>query len=260
MNFIDIKKTVFHRESPFWYMALIFIIALVAYLPAVDNELVYDDTILVGQDNRVIEAGHLIEIWNGDYWPGNRPSYNYRPLTTTSFFLVATMSGNSISAQRWINIILHALCSALIAIVAFRFRIAPIGVFLTGIFFALHPLHSEVIFLVVGRGELLATFFGLLFLLSVIYELPLYVLALSFAFAIFSKENAVVLPALGVLLYCWQNKHKALKNHITYGLKLMAVTLPSLFLLFIQRYRVFDIFLSPPGYVEPLYNPLFLSH
>jgi dolichyl-phosphate-mannose--protein O-mannosyl transferase len=105
----------------------------------------------------------LKDIWTGDYWPGNRPSYNYRPLTTTSFAVAARLSENNVALQRWINIILHAMCSLLIFSISLKLNMRLKAALLTGLLFAIHPIHSESLFMVVGRSEMLVALFCFVF-------------------------------------------------------------------------------------------------
>ena len=144
---------------------------------------VYDDAHLVAKDPRVNEPGHLGKIWMSDYWPAERPSYNYRPLTTTSFAIVDLLGLD----QRLVNIILHAACSVLVFYLILTLGFTSIPAAFAGALFALHPLHSEALYLVVGRGELLATSMGLLFLLGFIRKCHPLLLLLLFTVALFAK-------------------------------------------------------------------------
>ena len=51
-------------------LAVVIAAAVVPYLPSLDNDLVFDDRFLIGQDERVTEPGHLGEIWVTDYRNG----------------------------------------------------------------------------------------------------------------------------------------------------------------------------------------------
>jgi len=132
----------------------------------------------------------------------------------------------------------------------------PLTAFFAGALFALHPIHTEAVYMVVGRGELLAAFFGLVFLLGVLENWNILMLAVSFGAALFSKENAAVLPALGILLYCMKFHESNFQNVCKTAFKLAVSTIPVLVLLFMCRYLVFGVFLSPEEYVDHLYNPL----
>ncbi len=239
-----------------WYPIVIGVLALAVYIPSLDNKLVYDDIFLLAKNPQVTEPENFLNIWSSDYWPGERPSYNYRPLTTVSFALVARVSGNSVSMQRCINIAFHVLCSLMLYCLARSLTFSPLTAFMTGVLFALHPIHTEAVYLIVGRGELQAAFFGLLFLWGLIENRGIAFLILFYGMALFSKENAAVLPVLGFLLYWLKFKDSTFSTLRKVVLKLAISTVPVLLLLFICRYRIFGVFLSPKGYVDSLYNPL----
>ena len=233
-------------------IATVLLASVAVYLPALDNVLLYDDGVLVGRDRRVVEPGHLGEIWTSDYWPGDRPSFNYRPLTTTSYALVQRLSGN----QRGPNLVLHGLCSVLVLLLAAELGLKRWGALFAGGLFAVHPIHSEALFLAVGRGELLAGLFGLTFMLGVLRRWPLVVLAPLLAAALLSKESAVVAPALALLLWRARSPDEPWPT-LTRRVGLVALSAaPALLLLFVLRYRIYGVLLTPPGHVDPLYNPL----
>jgi tetratricopeptide (TPR) repeat protein len=239
------------RARP-WLAAALALLAVVVYLPSLDNAPVYDDVFLVQKDPRVVESGHLGEIWSSDYWPGRRPSYNYRPLTTTSFAWVARLG----TGQRGPNLLLHAACSLAAFGLALCLGLSALPAFVSGALFACHPLHSEALYLVVGRGELLAALFGLGFLIGVLRRWHGLGLALLYAAALLSKESAVMLPLLALLLWKTTRPDEAPGELARHGTRLLALAALPLALLFALRLRTFGLLLSPADHVDPLYNPL----
>jgi tetratricopeptide (TPR) repeat protein len=127
---------------------------------------------------------------------------------------------------------------------------------LAGTLFALHPLHSEAVYLIVGRGELFAALFGLSFLISVLQRWHPLVLASLFGAALLSKESAVILPLLALLLWRMNHPDEPLKKLVYFVIHISLLSVPALLLLFLLRYHIFGILLSPEGYVHSLYNPL----
>jgi tetratricopeptide (TPR) repeat protein len=236
----------------FWMGGAVALLAGAVYLPSLDNALVYDDQHLVELDRRFVEPGQLIEVWSNDYWPGTRPSYNFRPLTTTSFALASRVGID----QRLINILLHAGCSVAAFILTLRLGISFFGASFAGALFALHPLHSEAIYLVVGRSELLAALMGLLFLILLLDKRPAWLLSLLFGAALLSKESAIFLPLLGLLLWRMLHREEPLRDLARVAARIALLSAPAVLLLFALRHNIFGVFLSPTGYVNPLYNPL----
>lgn len=239
-----------------WAAVLSALMALGIYLPSLDNPLIYDDLHLVGKDRRVMEAGPIDKILLGDYWPGKRPSYNYRPLTTLSFAWVARLSQQSIFSQRALNLLIYATISLSVCLLAVELGLGVSGGLLAGSLFALHPIHSEAVYMVVGRGELLSTFFAICFFWVVLGGQSRFWLGVLYAGAVFSKESAVMLPVLSLFLFYVKFPRSSFKEFQRLVFRLLTAVLPVLLLLFLTRYQVFGVFLSPPGYVDPLYNPL----
>jgi tetratricopeptide (TPR) repeat protein len=235
-----------------WIALAIVFFATAVYLPSLDNAFVYDDAHLLQRDQRVTEAGHIGEIWGGDYWPGDRPSYNYRPLTTTSFALIERLN----LSQRGFNLLLHAACSVVAFMLSRRLGLSLGAAAFSGLLFALHPLHSEAIYLVVGRGELLAALMGLLFLMGVLKERSPSLLSLLYGAALFSKEGVVLLPVIALLFWWLAHRGESLRDLVRAAVRIGLLSTPPVALLFAVRFAVFGIFLSPSGYVSPLYNPL----
>jgi tetratricopeptide (TPR) repeat protein len=240
------------RIQQLGFAAAVVLLAAVVYIPSLDNAFVYDDEHLVERDRRFVEPGHLAEIWSSDYWPGARPSYNYRPLTTTSFALAARLGLD----QRLINILLHAACSIAVLLLTYRLGIPLLAAAFAGALFAVHPLHSEAIYLVVGRSELLAALLGLLFLIGLLEQRPAWLLMLVYGAAILSKESAILLPLLGLLLWRLLHRTEPLGDFVRVATRVALLSVPPVLLLFGLRLHVFGAFLSPAGYVNPLYNPL----
>lgn len=254
MNQNTLNASISRRKNArFAFLLLgLMVLATGMYLPSLNNSFVYDDVILLTRDQRVTEPGHLLEIWNTDHWPGDRPSYSYRPLTTTSYALCNAFGLN----QRIANLLFHAGCTALSFVLAYSLGMSLIPSFLAGALFALHPLHSETLYLVVGRGELLAALFGFLFLIGSLRTWNSFALAMLYLAALLSKESAIMLPILAILLWQKNHPHSSIREVIFCGIRFLFIAFLPVALLFFLRYRVFGYMLSPEGYFDPLFNPL----
>jgi tetratricopeptide (TPR) repeat protein len=239
-----------------WLAVFVVFAAVAVYLPSLDNNPVYDDVFLIVRDARVNTQGEWKRIWQSDYWPGARPSFTYRPLTTTSYAAVARMGGPGVTLQRVVNLALHAGCSLAVFFLAGVLGLSSRASLVAGLLFALHPIHSEAVYLIVGRGELLAALLGLIFIWGVLAEWNPALLGLVLGAALLSKENAIMVPALGFVLYGFKFCEKQIKALQRSAVRLLAIALPAVGGLFILRYQVFGTFFSPKGYVDPLYNSL----
>jgi tetratricopeptide (TPR) repeat protein len=190
---------------------LVAVAALAVYANAIPTGFVQDDR-LVLIDPRILGRTPVAEIFVTDYWHHVATAENadlYRPITTLSFRLNHLAAGPSSAAFHGVNVALHALVSALVVLFTdalFRNRRVAL---VSGLLFALHPVHSEAVTGIVGRAELLAALFLLAalhlharsYVLGGLVPRTGRLLALGcFALALLSKESVVVGPALVLLV------------------------------------------------------------
>jgi tetratricopeptide (TPR) repeat protein len=174
------------------------------YAIALGNGFAYDDVAIIGGDPRV-HTFALGDIFTKGYWADEGHAL-YRPLTTLSFALDWSVAPNGTAWFHLTNVVLHAGASALVALLIARFW-TPAGALLGGVLFAVHPVHVEAVANVVGRAELLA---AVCFLGGCLVWLAAHddaragfrrtIVPVLFALAVFSKESAVMMPAVLPLL------------------------------------------------------------
>lgn len=194
------------------------LIALLLFAPSLGNGLAYDDESIVGMDPRVQSLAYVPEIFTRGYWSGDEELALYRPLTTLSFAVDWSIGHGEPAWFHFTNVLLHAAATALVALLLVRF-VPPVAALAGGLVFAVHPVHVEAIANVVGRAEIIATIFVLgacLLWLALAAEGPwrhcrTAGVAALFALGLLSKESAVMLPPLLLLLDAgrgelrWQN-------------------------------------------------------
>jgi len=143
------------------------------------------------------------------YWPGGERVGLYRPLVTLSYGLDASLGAGTPWVGHGTNLLLHALCVAGVLALLLRLGVSAAVALGAALLFAVHAVHTEVVAnIAAGRPELLATSLALAALLlhgvgpapssqhraHQAGALGLFVLALL------SKESAVALPVLVLLL------------------------------------------------------------
>ena len=180
-----------------------------AYSNSFRAALSFDSVVLVARDTRVhaTTARNVRLIWGGEYWHKIGATGLYRPLTTFSFlFNYAVLGGGTDAAgYHWLNFGLHGVNILLVYLLAFTvLGEVPIAAVVAGLW-ALHPVSVEAVTNIAGRADLLAAVGVLLGLLchvraadapSLVRRLAwLALLILAAAIGIFSKENAITLPA-----------------------------------------------------------------
>jgi len=150
------------------------VLALVAAfvnLPALVPGFILDDHAIVERNPLVRDLASVPRIFVSGYWSvGGAPTQNlYRPLTILSFALSHLAGGDHPLGDRLINLLLHVLVTLLVYALARRAALggpasAAAGArtildppLLAALLFAVHPVHTEVLGMVVGRADLLAS-------------------------------------------------------------------------------------------------------
>jgi len=147
-------------------------LALIPYVGAVHNPLLYDDRTLLDNPWLVHEAGP-VSVFQHDYWHGTKHvrSDLYRPLTVLSLAwnmrAVPTKEG-----VRSVNFAAHALATLALFWMLTTISSSPKGTvperrgqspaaWIGAALFAVHPLASEAVLWAVGRAELFAAILGI---------------------------------------------------------------------------------------------------
>lgn len=183
-------------------------LAFLAFVNSLWNGFALDDIHIIGDNPQIRRLSNLRDIFAEGNWPWRGREPLYRPLTIYSFALNYAVSGVRPLTYHLVNVLLHAGNSALVFRIFVALFRAPGLALGAAAVFALHPIHTEAVTNTVGRAELLANAF---LFLSWWWYLKweerahptktrwLIGSVAAFALALFSKEHAVVLPALLVL-------------------------------------------------------------
>jgi tetratricopeptide (TPR) repeat protein len=174
-----------------------------AYSGTLAHGFVWDDPILIRDRIHLYTWSELPRLLGSEFFSATTQHTDYyRPVVTLTFFLDLQLWGLNPFGFHLSNVLAHALVSVCVFWLARRLtREAAVAV-VSGVVFALHPVHSESVAFISGRTDVLATLFALAALLaygrwrasSRLWWALLSVTA--FALAILSKEVAVVLLAL----------------------------------------------------------------
>ena len=224
--------TPFSRPSAWRAELVVAAAAIICYINVLPNDFCYDDDPIVRFNDKVNEPGHWLTIWTTDYWSHSRdqaPNRDllYRPVAMTSYRLVRAVTGPHPFPQHLVNILLHALVSAMLVRLCRRMDLSPHPVraktqgswlccsLAAGVLFAVLPIHSEVVAGVVGRADILATLGVLLALLAHRWSLlaaspTCWRMAAAFAAfgAMGAKENGVSVIPLVVVWDAFQTRSR----------------------------------------------------
>ncbi|MDP2940701.1 MAG: tetratricopeptide repeat protein [Candidatus Omnitrophota bacterium] len=195
-------------------LSLVVILAFAAYVNSIGGKFVWDDYGLVKENVYIRSWGNLPNIFREGFGSGGPASSNfYRPLQAVLHAIDYSIFGLNPAGYHLTSIILHILVSlAIYWFVYLLFSSEGISL-LTSLLFVLHPVHTEAVSYISGVSDLLSLLFILLTLIFYIKSYygnnaRLYILALLFfVLALFSKENALILPALILIFhYVFGNK------------------------------------------------------
>ncbi len=179
------------------------LLASVVAAPSVRNGFVADDQWVVANRLVLEQPPSIGAVLKEPYWPASFGGVMWRPAVISSFALDYRVS----KSPHWfhaINVLWAAVVTALFTLLAW-YLAGPLVGLITGLFFAVHPVHVEAVANVVGRAELMAAAGYALALSCAIRaeSRPRYLIgvALGSALAIGSKEIAVTLPAAVFVVY-----------------------------------------------------------
>lgn len=168
--------------------------AVVVYLGVLWNGFALDDNPIVVFNPLLHAPGAVWRAFLTSYWPPEMGGGLYRPLPIATY----SLDWKIWPAAWWfhaVNVAWHASASALVAMLARRWS-GDRAALVAGLLFAVHPVHVEAVANVVGRAELMAALFALLAVYAALQRDNVGWSAAAFACALFSKESAVMVPAL----------------------------------------------------------------
>lgn len=201
------------------FIILLAMVGIFIYSGSLEGDFIWDDDVFVKQNRYIEHWSYLPKIFSGPVGSGFKLSgqkiegYFYRPLQEVSYLFDYSLWGLQQGGYHCTNVVLHILVSAalfwFVCIIFGDYLIAA----LTSSFFLVHPVHTEAVCYISGRGDPLALLFMLISFICYIKHNQtrgvIFLLAsvVSFWLALLSKENSVILPVL-LLLYHYTFKRK----------------------------------------------------
>jgi protein O-mannosyl-transferase len=254
------------RSAIYWGV-VVGLAAVAVYLNALGNEFVVDDIRLIRDNLRIRSLSNLPHLFSSPYWEIEGPQALYRPLVLATYAGNYAVNGLSTLGYTAVNMVLHGAVSVLVFALARSIGGSPAAAAVTGLAFAVHPVHTEAVTGISGRPELLTAFFFLIAMhfhrlapgagkRAIWYRLGVLV---AFVGALLSKESAMtlllVLPFMDVLVPAKAGDGQPTKvsaRLVTDYLPLIAVAVAYLAV----RRAVLGGITIPEGVIAPLDNPL----
>ncbi len=153
-----------------WIYFLLIVLSFVLYGNNIQNDYGFDDT-YVETANPYVQKGiaGIPDIFNKPYATIDGAVLDYRPVVLITFAVEHQFFKGNPHISHFINILLYALGLIVlyhVLIIVFKLdREYPFLPFVITLFFAVHPLHTEIVDSLKNRDELLVLLFGLLYML-----------------------------------------------------------------------------------------------
>ena len=156
-------KTPAGKKTVFLSVILIILLGFAAYGNSFNNEFVWDDKNLIGNNAYIKDLSHMLSIFSKDLGAGSGKEYNaYRPVQLITYVIDYSLWKLNVRGYHLTNILLH-ICVALgiycLINVLFHNNFLSL---LTGSFYVVHPIHTEAVTYISGRADSLALLFMLL--------------------------------------------------------------------------------------------------
>ena len=215
------KATANELQFRWFTAAAIVLTGFIAYTNTFSNEFVWDDASSIRLHKHVQDPAKIGQLFRGDLHAFGRGQGNFsRPLLAVSFmadyawaFDGKTEAGvpqPAVFPFHLTSTILHVGAALWLLALLCRMR-APRSVFLAvPLLWVVHPLHTEAVAYISGRGDSMAAFFMFAALWFGLWEgsprkrvAGMILSGLFFVAAVLSKESALVLPFLYLPLLVW---------------------------------------------------------
>jgi protein O-mannosyl-transferase len=208
----------FYKTRPYVVLSVfLFLLSFVTYVNILPNLLFFDDEELIYKNVYVSNLKYLPKYFTSNMVAGaGKISNMYRPILLSSFAFDHAIWNNKPIGYHLTSIVLHGTNSILVFFLILLLFNNQFMAFITAILFVLHPIQTEPIIYASGRTDPLFTFFALLSVLSYIsflkkfrFQTIFYIFScIFFILSILSKETAITLPFLLILVYYVLEKSK----------------------------------------------------
>ncbi|MEO7652017.1 MAG: hypothetical protein ABIZ80_16255, partial [Bryobacteraceae bacterium] len=189
-----VKKT---APSAVWKLApvILFLAVVFVYSPSLQNDFIYDDVEIILAHQAPRDAGEWARIFQERHFP-NLPYY--RPVTRLTLLAQKSLHGDVAMPFHAFNALLMGGAALLAYAILLLpvFAIPRVSALLASAMFALHPAASSCVYPISSGRE---TLLPAVWMLGAVYAYLRgwrTVAMLAFAGALFSKEQAIMTPAL----------------------------------------------------------------
>jgi len=202
---VRLKKETITRIFPLIIAAT----GLILYANSLDGKFIWDDETLVRLNTYTRSFANLPKVFTQDigHGSGTRLGF-YRPIQIMTYTIDYLFYGIKERGYHLTNVFLHiltAICVYWLSNVLYKKRWASL---IAAMLFLAHPLHTATVSYISGRADSLVNLFILLGVIFYVKDtdkpsvLSCTAIFISYTLALFSKEGALIFPALLVLYHC----------------------------------------------------------
>lgn len=240
------------------FIILIAALGFMVYANSLGGKFLYDDDKLI-RDNVYIKSwSNIAKIFTKDIGSGAGTLYNfnfYRPIQMLLYMMTYSLWKLNTAGYHFANIMLHiSVALTVYFFINLLFNNRTIA-FFAGVFFVVHPIHTEAVSYISASADPLSTLF---ILLSFIFYIKNNTMpaVLCYAISCLSKEYSLILPVL-LLLYHYVFKKEVRINKFIpmIGVTFVYIVLRSVFTFSISGAEVHTTFLQRvPGFFIAVTN------
>ncbi|MFH1540835.1 MAG: tetratricopeptide repeat protein [Elusimicrobiota bacterium] len=181
------------------YIFLIVFAGFLVYANTLKNPFVWDDGLFIQNGNFIKKFENISVFFSPKNYFKYTQDFTYRPLPFLVHIINYKICGVNPVCHRLTNIFLHITVGILLYFLILELLKNNLVAFLSGFFFVLHPVNTEVVNMVSFVETQLSTIFFLATFLCYV-KLKNFLSFIFFFIAVFCKETVIVLPAV-IILY-----------------------------------------------------------
>ena len=206
----------FPPVSSFRIFLILCLLGLIAYGHALSYPFVHDDRGFIVENPQINQWGNLSSYFlqpSKLFQVSPISSSYYRPLLDILYKIEYFLFGKNPAGYHLVNIIIHIFNSFFIYRIFCYILKRSLVPFILAVIFLIHPVKSGSVVIIVGISDLTYSFFCLLSFWLYVKKRYTFSL-LAFLFAIFAKEQAIILPFLICVyeIYLERTSHSLLKK------------------------------------------------
>ncbi|MBU1038909.1 tetratricopeptide repeat protein [Patescibacteria group bacterium] len=221
-------------QRPWLPFLFLFILGLLVYLNALPNQLFWDDYDSLLNNYYIKDWSYFGRYFTENLIAGAGLMSNYwRPLLLVIYSIEWHIWGDWATGYHLVSILIHLAAGLVLYDLLKKITDRPIIAWLASLIFLIHPLQTEAVTYVAGRGDPLSVLFLSLSLLwywrsrfkeTISYKKRHWFIGsiIALVAAILTKDKSIIMPALLLLMefYVWQqNKTVGFKDWLKQVLK-----------------------------------------